>query len=325
MSMILLNSFYRLYVRLADHLSNPKPAVSQESAWPYRCSLPQLRAARTSTRRNGASGSASASQHRPVRDGRVGYRSTWFAAAGENYNIGIGHTSAFPGEGPRSVTKLTFGYTCRERRSGTHGFLHTNFGEHTERPRHQREEPLDSRGHWSGRGTRGSRSQDHQLHGLRARSGIGRTAVFRSGPSRTAVFIVPSGSRRVIARWLPCPGIRRRASAMPTVLVTRVPGRIALSPAARERYTRPNCTSGNEGWQALPSPCAPVLLQTQGGPELPAKRFPCGCQNFGAEASILTAWEQTCRGGHASNGSHPRVSGLPLKRAADPPTGTLLC
>jgi len=46
-----------------------------------------------------------------------------------NYNIGIGHTSAFL---KRDLIgdELTFGYTYEN--SGSHGFLHTNFGEHTE-------------------------------------------------------------------------------------------------------------------------------------------------------------------------------------------------
>jgi len=46
-----------------------------------------------------------------------------------NYNIGIGHTFAFL---KRDLIgdELTFAYTYEN--SGSHGFLHTNFGEHTE-------------------------------------------------------------------------------------------------------------------------------------------------------------------------------------------------
>jgi len=46
-----------------------------------------------------------------------------------NYNIGIGHTFAFLKRDPIG-DELTFGYTYEN--SGSHGFLHTNFGEHTE-------------------------------------------------------------------------------------------------------------------------------------------------------------------------------------------------
>src|ERR1700730_16872791 len=46
-----------------------------------------------------------------------------------NYNIGIGHTFGFLKKDPFG-DELTFGYTYEN--SGTHGFLHTDFGEHTE-------------------------------------------------------------------------------------------------------------------------------------------------------------------------------------------------
>jgi hypothetical protein len=46
-----------------------------------------------------------------------------------NYNIGIGHTFGFLKKDPLG-DELTFGYTYEN--SGSHGFLHTNFGEHTE-------------------------------------------------------------------------------------------------------------------------------------------------------------------------------------------------
>jgi hypothetical protein len=46
-----------------------------------------------------------------------------------NYNIGIGHTFGFLKRDPIG-DELTFGYTYEN--SGTHGFLHTSFGEHTE-------------------------------------------------------------------------------------------------------------------------------------------------------------------------------------------------
>jgi hypothetical protein len=46
-----------------------------------------------------------------------------------NYNIGIGHTFGFLKKDPFG-DELTFAYTCEN--SGTHGFLHTAFGEHTE-------------------------------------------------------------------------------------------------------------------------------------------------------------------------------------------------
>lgn len=46
-----------------------------------------------------------------------------------NYNIGIGHTFGWLHDNPLG-DELTFSYTYEN--SGTHGFLHTRFGEHTE-------------------------------------------------------------------------------------------------------------------------------------------------------------------------------------------------
>lgn len=46
-----------------------------------------------------------------------------------NYNIGIGHTMGFLKKSPLG-DELTFSYTYEN--SGSHGFLHTDFGEHTE-------------------------------------------------------------------------------------------------------------------------------------------------------------------------------------------------
>lgn len=46
-----------------------------------------------------------------------------------NYNIGVGHTFGFLKKDPLG-DELTFGYTYEN--AGTHGFLHTDFGEHTE-------------------------------------------------------------------------------------------------------------------------------------------------------------------------------------------------
>jgi len=49
-----------------------------------------------------------------------------------NYNIGIGHTFAFLKRDPIG-DELTFAYTYEN--SGSHSFLHTNSGEHTETAR----------------------------------------------------------------------------------------------------------------------------------------------------------------------------------------------
>ena len=46
-----------------------------------------------------------------------------------NYNIGIGHTFGFLKKDPIG-DELTFSYTYEN--AGTHGFLHTQYGEHTE-------------------------------------------------------------------------------------------------------------------------------------------------------------------------------------------------
>jgi len=46
-----------------------------------------------------------------------------------NYNIGLGHTMKFLKKNPLG-DELTFGYTYEN--AGSHGFLHTQFGSHTE-------------------------------------------------------------------------------------------------------------------------------------------------------------------------------------------------
>jgi hypothetical protein len=46
-----------------------------------------------------------------------------------NYNLGIGHTFALLKKDPLG-DELTFAYTYEN--AGSHGFLHTNLGEHTE-------------------------------------------------------------------------------------------------------------------------------------------------------------------------------------------------
>jgi hypothetical protein len=46
-----------------------------------------------------------------------------------NYNIGLGHTFAFLKRDPIG-DEITFGYTYEN--AGSHGFLHTGFGSHTE-------------------------------------------------------------------------------------------------------------------------------------------------------------------------------------------------
>jgi hypothetical protein len=46
-----------------------------------------------------------------------------------NYNVGIGHTFGFLKHDPVG-DEITFAYTYEN--AGTHGFLHTSFGEHTE-------------------------------------------------------------------------------------------------------------------------------------------------------------------------------------------------
>jgi hypothetical protein len=46
-----------------------------------------------------------------------------------NYNIGLGHTFKFLGKDPIG-DEITFAYTYEN--AGSHGFLHTDFGSHTE-------------------------------------------------------------------------------------------------------------------------------------------------------------------------------------------------
>jgi len=59
-----------------------------------------------------------------------------------NYNIGIGHMFGFLKKDPFG-NELTFGYMYEN--SGTHGFLHTAFGEHTESVGVMRNFPLPAK------------------------------------------------------------------------------------------------------------------------------------------------------------------------------------
>ena len=63
-----------------------------------------------------------------------------------NYNIGIGHTLGFLKKDPLG-DELTFAYTYEN--SGTHGFLHTDFGAHGERRRDEElRDSEDKSGDW---------------------------------------------------------------------------------------------------------------------------------------------------------------------------------
>lgn len=64
-----------------------------------------------------------------------------------NYNIGIGHTFAFLKKDPVG-DELTFGYTYEN--AGSHGFLHTRYGEHTESLGIMKNFPLPKTTAWTG-------------------------------------------------------------------------------------------------------------------------------------------------------------------------------
>jgi hypothetical protein len=64
-----------------------------------------------------------------------------------NYNIGIGHTFAFLKKDPLG-DELTFGYMYEN--SGSHGFVHTKYGEHTESLGIMKNFPLPKAKAWSG-------------------------------------------------------------------------------------------------------------------------------------------------------------------------------
>jgi hypothetical protein len=64
-----------------------------------------------------------------------------------NYNIGIGHTFAFLKKDPIG-DELTFSYMYEN--AGTHGFLHTQYGEHTESLGIMKNFPLPKTKAWSG-------------------------------------------------------------------------------------------------------------------------------------------------------------------------------
>jgi hypothetical protein len=64
-----------------------------------------------------------------------------------NYNIGIGHMFGFLKKDPFG-DELTIGYMYEN--SGTHGFLHTAFGEHTESAGLMKNFPLLARKHLTG-------------------------------------------------------------------------------------------------------------------------------------------------------------------------------
>ncbi len=87
-----------------------------------------------------------------------------------NYNIGIGNTFGFPKKDPFG-DELTFGYTYEN--SGTHGFLHTGFGEHTESAEVMRNFPLPGTKRVAGRDRALRRSQFHLDSGKLQQSGHG--------------------------------------------------------------------------------------------------------------------------------------------------------
>jgi len=64
-----------------------------------------------------------------------------------NYNIGIGHTFAFLKKDPIG-DELTFSYMYEN--AGSHGFLHTQYGEHTESLGIMKNFPLPKTKAWSG-------------------------------------------------------------------------------------------------------------------------------------------------------------------------------
>ena len=65
---------------------------------------------------------------RPVCNVRFGPRAAGLLPKA-NYNIGLGHTFGFLKKDPFG-DEITFGYTYEN--AGSHGFLHTDFGSHTE-------------------------------------------------------------------------------------------------------------------------------------------------------------------------------------------------
>jgi hypothetical protein len=102
-----------------------------------------------------------------------------------NYNIGIGHTFGFLKKDPIG-DELTFGYTYEN--AGTHGWLHTPFGEHTESA------------------------------GVMKNFGLPGTKIVTGYTwLQSGITTVPPGSRRAIARSSLSPGTPPSASAIPTV------------------------------------------------------------------------------------------------------------
>jgi hypothetical protein len=112
-----------------------------------------------------------------------------------NYNIGIGHTFGFLKKDPFG-DELTFGYTYEN--SGSHGFLYTSYGEHTESAGVMKNFSLPkttvvSGYTWIQSGITSYTGHDRVLNRW--------TAVSPWGPSFTSAEAIPSGYRRATARW----------------------------------------------------------------------------------------------------------------------------
>jgi hypothetical protein len=127
-----------------------------------------------------------------------------------NYDIGIGHTFGFLKKDPIG-DELAFGYTCEN--AGSHGFLHTSIGEHTEsagvvtNPSLPRTKTVTGYT-WIRRALR-------VIPVMRVCE-TGWIAACRWEPLFTSTIRTPSGFRRATARWSRCRGTRQPALATRT-------------------------------------------------------------------------------------------------------------
>lgn len=117
-----------------------------------------------------------------------------------NYNIGIGHTFGFLKKDPFG-DELTFAYTYEN--SGAHGFLHTDFGEHTESAGLMKNFPLPATKRvtgytWIQTGITTYTGHDYLIDRLDSGVSLGAIVHFND---RNSIWIQESYSKVVTVPW----------------------------------------------------------------------------------------------------------------------------
>lgn len=117
-----------------------------------------------------------------------------------NYNIGIGHTFGFLNKDPIG-DELTLAYTYEN--AGTHGFLHTPYGEHTEQIGVMKNFPVPKAKSWTGytwiqEGITSYTGYNHLLNRLDTGLSIGAIVHLSF---HSSIWIQESYSKVVTAPW----------------------------------------------------------------------------------------------------------------------------